>query len=323
MSPKKKMIVKEVAKLTAGTEIMLDSFQISVSDPAGGEPLLINAEIIDVDVEKKNSEYKLAAGAWKYTYKEGLIPLELREETFFETKTSTELTKHVEAFFKNVGVYEKYNRPLKRGVLLGGDPGTGKSVTLQHYCIGALQSMEGLCVIRIDGSCDYDVLSGMFVRADTDKVKRVILVIEDIGGATEGAARENVSSTMLNFLSGGHDIFKIPTLILATTNFLQNMRETLCDRPGRFDCTLEVQPPKHSEVCFLVEKTIARALTDAEKETLARTEFTPAYCVEAVIRSELYGITLSESVEQLKKQHKRAKVSSQGNACGFGHDSDD
>jgi SpoVK/Ycf46/Vps4 family AAA+-type ATPase len=166
----------------------------------------------------------------------------------------------------------------------------------------------------------------MFMNTDTEKVDLILLIVEDLGGTATDERGTNVNTTMLNFLDGNRDVYRVPTMIVATTNYLDQLQETLTSRPGRFDVVTVVKPPKFEEICFLVESCVSRQLTAPERKALEPTGFTPAYCIEAVVRSELYDITLEEAVAELQEQRERAKSKShmtRNAKMGFDRDDED
>jgi len=182
------------------------------------------------------------------------------------------------------------------------------------------------CILRVDSSdVDYEIIIDMFSNADPSKVSLVILVLEDIGGSGLEEKANRVDSSMLNFLDGNSDVFKIPTLVVATTNYLDVLNKTLTSRPGRFDIVREVEPPKDEEIVFLVEKFMGRSLTESEKKLFAGTKMTPAYSKEAVLRHELYDISLEEAVAQVLLQRKKAEtggLKKEQRSMGFSEDDD-
>jgi SpoVK/Ycf46/Vps4 family AAA+-type ATPase len=154
-----------------------------------------------------------------------------------------------------------------------------------------------------------------------DRVNLAVLIIEDIGGTELSHRDTSVSSEMLNFLDGNSDVFKIPTLIIGTTNFINLLGSTLCDRPGRFDKIIEVLPPKDSEIKILAEEFLGRPLEKDEENAIFGKKFTPAYCKEIIIRHELYNITIAEAAKELEEQRKKSREQKHGNNkknTGFG-----
>ena len=124
---------------------------------------------------------------------------------------------------------------------------------------------------------------------------------EDIGGSGLNERRNSIDSTLLNFLDGQDGVFQIPTLIVGTTNYLDDLGQAL-RRPGRFDDVIEVLPPSDDECVQLIEDFIKRELTKEEKQAIKGKELNPAYLKEAVIRHKLEDISLETAIKDLTKQ---------------------
>ena len=200
----------------------------------------------------------------------------------------------------------------------------GKTATITHYCKLVNQSESKACILRVESDVDWEILTEMFMACDrVGAVDYIVLVIEDIGGSGLDQKADRVNAGMLNFLSG-NDVFMVPTLILATTNYLGQLGNVLLDRPGRFDAIIQLKPPADSDVFIIVGSTLGRELTDEEKKALSGTGFPPSYCVESIIRSEIYDVTLSESIEELKAQRQEVKKRfEKSNSMGFTRGDDD
>ena len=318
----KKLKVVSVTPLTEGQEVILHDLQISASNDAGVISM-IDMEIIETT--KHNEGYCIKPGVWRITPKSGLQPLELPDETYFETDTYRELTRRFDAFrAKLVPVYEHLGLLKKRAILLGSDPGVGKSSLLRQFN-RKIRTMSDMCVLVIDSEdVDWETVITMFIKSSAEDAAFVVLVMEDIGGASLHERNASIPSTLLNFLDGTTDCFKIPTLIVATTNFLNEIGGQLIDRPGRFDIVLQVDPPKDGEIQFLMESFLKRELTDEEQTALLGHRFTPAYAREALVRSLVEDTPIKQAVKSVLEQRDRAEKKNHGSknrhGVGFGKD---
>lgn len=166
----------------------------------------------------------------------------------------------------------------------------------------------------------------------TPECTKLILIIEDIGGGShEGySRRDEVSSSLLNLLDGISNVFKLPTLIISTTNHPENLMASLAQRPGRFDMMLEVESPNFSERVALVEFIAKRVLTDEEKASLNEKHnkgvenFSVAHLQEIVMRSRLHQKSIAVVVDELIEHGKRFKLdfAKPSRSTGFSFDAD-
>ena len=275
-----------------------------------------------VEEDKKFKKYKIKPGCFSVTDTNMgvmLEKLELRDYNLLKTidNTSTIINER-DKFFNNLDVYKELKRDPKRAILLCSPPGVGKSSAINEVCKSSL-ALEGTSVVVWDTSeVKASSVNKFFLsRSEFDKkVKRLIMVIEDIEGGTvddDYGPRAAISS-LLNFLDGVGNPFKgIPTFIVATTNNPEKSVGALIDRPGRFDKVIEMKTPSENEckelLKFIMEKDELSTDENLAAKAAAKSEFSIAHLQEAVVRSKLDQITVKEAVEQLVKHKERFKES--------------
>lgn len=241
--------------------------------------------------------------------------------------STKKITDEAKTFFSKLHIYEQLNRPKKRGVLLYSDPGMGKSSAIADFCTTAVKEDAGTVVYiwptsKVDAD---DVAHFLSVRSEfTEECSRLILIIEDIGGNEHeghGGAR-GVDSGMLNLLDGLEVTFRLPTFIMATTNYPQNLLKELADRPRRFDLLIKLDPPSANERVKLAEFISKRTLNAEEVAALKHKRcdnFSIAHVEEMLIRSLLHDKTLMEVIEEIvTHKDKFAKEFNEASSVGFG-----
>jgi SpoVK/Ycf46/Vps4 family AAA+-type ATPase len=135
-----------------------------------------------------------------------------------------------------------------------------------------------------------------------------------------------VKAVLLDLLDGLRTVFKLPTFMIATTNYPQNLLSALADRPGRFDMMLELDPPSYEERVKLVEFIAKRSLLDEEKEALNSKDikdFSVAHLKEIVIRSLLHEKSIQTVIKELiahKKKFHDGFEKKKKDSLGFSHD---
>lgn len=132
-------------------------------------------------------------------------------------------------------LYERLGVPQRRGVLLWGEPGNGKTSLIR--AIGArLPEVSGI-LLRAGAEFDTDSLTE--ILSVWKQHAPAILVIEDLSYVLE---RVNVS-TFLNLLDGVDRKTRGALMLIASTNHPDLLDPALSNRPGRFDVTIELPSP--------------------------------------------------------------------------------
>lgn len=224
-------------------------------------------------------------------------------EEFVHTK---DIEDRINCFFNKLDVYKKHGIEVpKRNVLLYGPPGSGKSTGLSKIANKYNADGKTLVLIYPTDKVEAFEVKTCIKRLRYENVNKLILVVEDIGGVEIDEVKMRSDSSLLSLLDNQEKTFKIPTLIIATTNFPEVFLGNLTNRPGRFDDKIEVGYPTAEQ-----RKKLLLFFTEngASEEALAlmldnRTkEFSPAHVKEAVIRSEIYDRALHTVIEEMLKE---------------------
>lgn len=195
-----------------------------------------------------------------------------------------EIRADLDQFFAARPMYEEYGIPWKRGVLLVGPPGNGKTHTVKAL----LNHVEKPCLyvksFKAQYSTDHDNIRAVFKRAR--EATPCVLVLEDLDSLVDSDNR----SYFLNELDG----FAANTgiLTLATTNHPERLDPAILDRPSRFDRKYHFELPTHAERAAYLRLWNGQfqpslRLNDEELARLAGTteEFSFAYLKELVLSS--------------------------------------
>jgi energy-coupling factor transporter ATP-binding protein EcfA2 len=148
------------------------------------------------------------------------------------------LEAEVVGFFSEqaAGLYRTLGVPYRRGVLLYGPPGNGKTSIIRALA-GRLPAVSGF-VLRSSGSVDNDDFTTVVKRWAA--AAPAILVIEDLNWLFPHQV--NVS-TFLNLFDGLEAPRGAGLMVVGSTNHPQTLDPAINDRPGRFDVTMEVPSP--------------------------------------------------------------------------------
>ena len=140
--------------------------------------------------------------------------------------------------FKNHETLVKQNVPFKRGVLLSGVPGTGKTTVVQAMARKIIEAGGTVFIIAAQQ------LNQESVYKYVNRFKPVLMVYEDFDlmAAHRGHGATSVRSDFLNVLEGSLGVDGVITL--ATTNVIEDLDQAAI-RHGRIDKIYPVDLPSY------------------------------------------------------------------------------
>ena len=195
-----------------------------------------------------------------------------------------EIRDDVARFFGSRETYERYGIVWKRGVLLTGAPGNGKTHTVKALVNASSVACLYIRSFRSCPSCTEANMHEVFERAR--RAAPCIVVLEDLDALVDKQSR----SFFLNELDGfapNHGV-----LVLATSNYPEKIDPALVDRPGRFDRKYEIGPPAIAERRVAIDRwnegllPDMRASVDGVEAAVAATDgFSFAYLKELLVSS--------------------------------------
>ncbi|KKK49360.1 hypothetical protein LCGC14_3135850, partial [marine sediment metagenome] len=145
----------------------------------------------------------------------------------------SELTREINSFKAKEQVYKANGLDYKRGILLYGLPGNGKTCFIKHL----LKEQDAISIMcDAKSEKDIDFVFG-FLNDENTRGYHKIIVLEDI----DRVSNEHVRSRFLNLIDGIVTLNR--TLFIATLNNPKDLDHALTNRPSRFDSLYEVESP--------------------------------------------------------------------------------
>jgi len=184
----------------------------------------------------KGEKLKLTDGYWfsflnypKIGWDKLILPSALRDEILLNLIFP----------LNNEKLCKKHKIPWRRGLLLGGEPGTGKTKLAKVLC----NLLDKVTVIWVTAESlrEANHVKALFRAARY--FKPTLLIMEDIDffGADREIERSPIMGELLNQLDGNAPNDGV--FVMASSNRPGLLDKALANRPGRFDVKLEVKLP--------------------------------------------------------------------------------
>jgi len=272
--------------------------------------------------------YELAVVNNNYVLKK--VEIKYLSKPILDDRLSEMLSNDITCFFDNEDFYRNNiiePLPYKRGIIIYGPHGNGKTTFIKHI----LGEYKDSYRLLIDSGMHFSPELFDFINLVFPKEGKKIIVFEDVESISQGNEGRSYAkrSSFLNFIDGPKTMES--TMFLATTNHIDLVDEALADRPSRFDKRYRIGlPARKARAKFLI-KFFPKLKEEDEKERLeglvATTKgFSGAYFKELYIMVGIQRTTLEEAVATLSKQIKNFKdkkfdpKSSRGIGLGFQND---
>ena len=240
------------------------------------------------------------------------IHLELDEVLRIPDKVYEEIVDNVISFYDKKEHFEKLGYNHKRGILLYGNPGNGKSFIL-NYLIKELLKNDVIIFYFPEYVSSFERFINDFQQVDPNRKKLVIM--EDIDAVME--IHENKSS-LLNMLDGVKQFSNI--CFVATTNHPEKLEERIVNRPSRFDKRYLIDEPTSEVRKFYFERKLPKQYhKDIDKWVKDTEGLSFSHLRELIISILLFDWDYQKAINNLKGMKEIPKNKTK-NKIGFSND---
>ena len=220
-----------------------------------------------------------------------------------------DIVQDIKNFWQSEQKFKDYKLLHKRGILLYGDPGCGKSGIIQ-LCTSYLVNKLGGIVLNIDSGEALEKLEGFLTTIRKIEPKRpIIVILEDVDSIAGDT--KYYTSLLLNMLDGLKQTQNI--VYIATTNYPEKLEERFTNRPSRFDRRYHIDlPSPEVREAYFRHKISEKDLSDEEikiwvQETAG---MSLAHLKELVVSVIAMGNSFEHSIDLLKGLKEKPKTGS-------------
>lgn len=213
----------------------------------------------------------------------------------FPDSQADKILAEIDGFWNREPFFTKYGYLHRRGYLLFGPPGSGKTGLIQQV-IQRIIRADGLVFLCGSPTLFAEGL-GVFRQVEPDRP--IVCIYEDI----DAIIKDYGEDALLSVLDGESQINKV--LNVASTNYPERLDKRIIARPRRFDRVMKVGMPsaKVREVYFRHKLLIDNNSNVDELELWVKSTegFSFASMAELVISVKCLGNDFDQSLKILKK----------------------
>jgi hypothetical protein len=222
----------------------------------------------------------------------------------FTDSPSASVIAEIRQFWELAPEFEKRGFIHKRGVLLWGAPGSGKTSTLQQLISIVVKEHEGIAIFLDNPHIAAGCLQ-MVRRIEPNRP--IVAMLEDI----DALIAQYCESSYLSLLDGETQVANI--VFVATTNYPEKLDPRFIDRPSRFDILREIAMPSANIRATFLRIKEPNLPDDEVAEWVRRSDgYSIAHLREMIILCRCYGKTLDEAIKRMDILRERAASSRHG-----------
>ncbi len=228
------------------------------------------------------------------------VPVRARTDSLLEfpDSASKDVLSGIVDFWEREKLFQRYGLPYKRGILMFGPPGSGKSCTLQLVAREVVD--RGGIVVTFQPSI---FLYAYRAFRDIQPETKMVVLMEDFETLMKGN-----ESKVLNLLDGVEALDNV--VFLATTNYPERLETRVMNRPSRFDICIKVDHPTAAGRKIYIESLLKEGdEVDVEQYVTDTDNMSLAHLKELFVSTVILGRNYTETVDRLTRMRDNSASS--------------
>ncbi len=214
----------------------------------------------------------------------------------FPGSPTDDVLNDIEVFWERAEAFKAHEIPHKRGILLHGPPGSGKTCAIQLIARGVVE--RGGIVIMWNNRFLGGYRLVRFVEPD----RHIVVMMEDL----DNILSNNDESDVLNILDGAENMHRV--VFVSSTNYMERLEERVANRPSRFDRRVLIPHPNEEGRRMYLETLLRPGDTlDVAKYAKDTDGFSMAHIKELFVGTVLLGNDYDRWLKQLQRMQDKIK----------------
>jgi predicted ATPase len=207
---------------------------------------------------------------------------------------SEEIYENIQTFWTKEEHFRSFGFLWKRGILLWGPAGSGKTSTLQLISQNIVERGGISVYVTHPGICAQGL--AIFRRIEPDRP--CVVMLEDLDAMISNHGEHEV----LALLDGELQIDNV--VFIATTNYPERLDKRIVNRPSRFDIVKLIGMPNYpAREMYLSRKNKRLAESPEELAQWVKESdgFSIAHLKELIVSVEVFEVSLNHAIKRLRK----------------------
>jgi SpoVK/Ycf46/Vps4 family AAA+-type ATPase len=225
----------------------------------------------------------------------GKVDMATEDIIKFPETESDSVVQEIDKFWAEEQKFRESKLAYKRGILLYGPPGSGKTCTIKMILEDVIK--RGGVAVKFDDP--YAFTAGMKILRDIQPETPVVALMEDL----DSILSYNSESRVINVIDGVDGIDKV--VFLATTNYPEKLGSRIMNRPSRFDRRFFIGMPNAQSRRIYLENKLKGKDQDIGKWVDDTENLSIAHLKELVVAVTILENKYDDAIEILKGMSKK------------------